>query len=424
VSDKDDTEPDYDESDDSEEFEEELSEPRERNPVLLPATLLFLVLAVIAAGVIAFILTEPSGDGVQTAEKTEIIDEPAKIAPPAPPRQSPATAQKKPADEPMPAEPVSPPPVTQPKTAPLKAEPVPEPKVAAVPRQESAVAPPATSRAPNLPKQKRTRPLRTSPDPGLIANTRKGPLPVVGHDGREAWRVYARPFNKSDKRPRIAIVVYGLGNSAAATRAAIQGLPGEVTLAFSPYARQLPNWITAARAAGHEVLMLVPMEPINYPDFDPGPQALVTSSSDKENLTRLNWILGRGTSYVGVMDFMGSRFTASPPHMRMFLKALSNRGLLFLESRTGALELSSAISKRLNVPFAANTLYIDRQASRTAIDGQLKEAERIAKARGEIVVMGFPYPVTLERINSWAGAMEKRGFALAPVSALAKRGGK
>jgi hypothetical protein len=179
--------------------------------------------------------------------------------------------------------------------------------------------------------------------------------------------------------------------------------------------------MAAARAAGHESMLMVPMEPSNYPEFDPGPQALLTSLSDAENIDRLEWMLGRGVGYVGVTSFMGSRFTSSARHMRMFLESLKKRGLLFLESQTRANTMTAEMAASVNLPFAANLLYIDGKASRAAIDNQLREAESLARRLGAAVIMGFPYPVTLERVAEWAASVEKRGFALAPVSALAVR---
>ena len=316
----------------------------------------------------------------------------------------------------------NPAPLTVPAAVPVSPPPVPLPPAAPASRErDTAHAPPVRLSLPNLPPPPPSAPLPRAPDPVLVENSPKGPLPVVGRDGREAWQVYARPFDPLDKRPRISVVFYGLGTSGAATRTAIQGMPGAITLAFSPYADALGNWIADARAAGHEVLLMVPMEPRNYPDYDPGPQALLTSLSEPENTERLEWILGRGVGYVGVTDFMGSRFTNSTPHMRALFRHLKKRGLMFLESSITARAISGGLAAAGKVPYASNALYIDSQASRSAIDGQLAEAERLAKQLGAVVVMGFPYPVTLERIANWAATVEKRGFALAPVSAIAKR---
>ena len=103
------------------------------------------------------------------------------------------------------------------------------------------------------------------PDPAIIANTPVGPLPVISPDGRQAWQVYARPFRDDPDKTLIAIILRGMGMSQSATNAAIQQLPGEITLSFAAYARGLPQWISGARAAGHEVMLQLPMEPLSYP---------------------------------------------------------------------------------------------------------------------------------------------------------------
>ena len=58
-----------------------------------------------------------------------------------------------------------------------------------------------------------------------------------------------------------------------------------------PYAEGLQGWIDLARANGHEVLLEIPMEPIDYPDNDPGPYTLLASANAQEINRRLEWLL-------------------------------------------------------------------------------------------------------------------------------------
>lgn len=260
-----------------------------------------------------------------------------------------------------------------------------------------------------------------APDPALVQQGPSGPLPVIAPDGRQAWQVYARPFDETEKRPRIALIVGDLGLSAAATTAAIQRLPAPVTLAFAPYAHNLNDWIAQARAAGHEVMLQLPMEPLDYPTSDPGPQALLTSLDAAGNLQRLEWVLSRVAGYVGVTNYMGSKFTTSPDNLRPVLTALKGRGLLFLDSRSSQRSVAAKLAKELGMPVAVNNRFVDNEASRAAIDARLDELERIAKATGIAVGIGYPYPVTIERIGAWAQGLPGRGLALAPVSAVVNR---
>jgi polysaccharide deacetylase 2 family uncharacterized protein YibQ len=252
-----------------------------------------------------------------------------------------------------------------------------------------------------------------------VQRTPDGPLPVIAPDGRRAWQVYARPFEVSDKRPRIAILISGLGPSGAATEAAIQGLPGAVTLAFWPYAERIDHWIKLARAAGHEVLLNLPMEPENYPTFDPGPKTLLTSLSPKENIERLDWALSRVTGYVGVVDYQGARFTASSRDLEPVLDALNRRGLIFVDSRATPASLAPQIAYSMGLPWTANSRFIDdAQVSRAAIDARLRELENIARLNRYAVGIGAPYPVTLERVAAWAATLPEKGIVLAPITAV------
>ncbi len=261
--------------------------------------------------------------------------------------------------------------------------------------------------------------LAPAPDPALVEQSAFGPLPRIGADGREPWQVYARPFDTSDPRPRVAIVISGLGRSAAATEAAIQGLPGAVTLAFLPYGQNLQHLINLARAAGHEVLLNLPMEPIDYPINDPGPNTLLTALSIEQNQNRLNWVLGRVTGYVGVANHMGSRFTASEEAMEPVIDTLKSRGLLFLDSREASRSIGATLATKREVPRAIVDRFVDRrEASRAVIDAHLSEVERKANEEGVALAMGQHYPVTIERLRVWIATLEEKGIALSPISAV------
>jgi polysaccharide deacetylase 2 family uncharacterized protein YibQ len=249
-------------------------------------------------------------------------------------------------------------------------------------------------------------------------------IPVVPPAPEELvyWERYRQPFNMDDKRPRIAVVLSGLGLSDSATEAAINKLPAAVTLSFSPYARGLERWIALARSRGHEVMLDLPMEPASFPNEDPGPQGLLTGLSAEANLVRLDWVLSRGSAYVGLAGAMGSRFTASRGAMEPILRLVKDRGLIFLDRRTTEESVVPVIAQEIGLPRAINNRSIDeRQASRVAIDARLAQIERIALTDGYAVAMAQPYPVTLDRLADWATELTARGFVIAPISALADK---
>ena len=131
-------------------------------------------------------------------------------------------------------------------------------------------------------------------------------MPRIGADGRMAMQVYAAGFDRSSRRPQVGVVLAGIGLIQAESDEAIRTLPHGITLAVSPYARDPSKLLAAARAAEHEYLLSIPMEPQGFPLNDPGRQALMTNLSSDQNRTRLEWMLSRFAGYVGAIGAEGS----------------------------------------------------------------------------------------------------------------------
>ncbi|MDB5457775.1 MAG: hypothetical protein JWP92_3360 [Caulobacter sp.] len=239
-----------------------------------------------------------------------------------------------------------------------------------------------------------------------------GPLPIIAADGRTAAQAYARPFT-ANGRPRVALVIGGLGLNSQTTRAAIETLPPEITLSFAPYAEGLQGWIDLARAHGHEVLLETPMEPNDYPANDPGPYTLIAANPPADTVRKLEWLMSRTSGYFGLTNYRGSRFLASDTAMTTFQTALKARGLAFIDD-------GQAARRPGPIPRASADRIIDDELSASAIDGQLRTLEINAAARGQVLGSGFAYPVTIAQVRTWAAGLTSRGLQLAPASALAR----
>lgn len=259
-------------------------------------------------------------------------------------------------------------------------------------------------------------PVQLAPaDPALIEEGDYGPLPKIGPEGRKPWQVYRRPFAVSD-RPRISVIVTGIGLSTTASRSAMEALPPDVTFAVLSYADDAAAWVRQLRADGHETLLAVPMEPELRTD-DPGPRAL-TVAAGEGNLDLLEWHLARATGYVGLLSHMGGAFLGSEPAVRNLSSSLRDRGLLAVDASTGGSSILPRIAEETGVPVAAVGGIVDAEPSRSAIERSLAYIEETARAQGAALAVAHPYPVTIETLALWAEGLKDRGFDLAPVSAL------
>ncbi|MGZ3305488.1 MAG: divergent polysaccharide deacetylase family protein, partial [Asticcacaulis sp.] len=254
------------------------------------------------------------------------------------------------------------------------------------------------------------QPLPHAPIAGLVQTTATGPMPVIGPNGMAPASAYARPF-KSDGRPMAALIVGGLGLNPVTTKSAIEQLPAQVTLSFVPYTQNLQGWIDLARAAGHEVIIEVPMQPVNYPDNDPGPQTLLANARNDDLLARIGWVLSRCTGYFAVSNYQGAAFFKDKPGMNSFLTQLKAHGVGFVDDGqargiTGAWARASA------------DRIVDNQINAAAIMAQLSGLEATAKAQGKALGTGMAFPVTLAVALKWTQSLDAKGIQLAPASAM------
>lgn len=224
---------------------------------------------------------------------------------------------------------------------------------------------------------------------------------------------------KSDKVPpapvsgsKVAVVIEGLGLSQAATEAAINRLPTNVTLAFSPYARDLKRWIDRAKAKGHEVLIEVPMEGKAFPAEDPGPLGLLTVIETKENTERLDLILKAAAGASGIYDGQGSKFRESEEHINSMFTALKDKNLFYVQGRPGV-RVGEA-----TVPTATADVIVDERPFRAAVDARFDYAERLAKYQGSSVAVMSAKPVSYERLALWIEQLPAKGVSLTPVSGV------
>ncbi|WP_428393296.1 divergent polysaccharide deacetylase family protein [Lichenicoccus sp.] len=243
-----------------------------------------------------------------------------------------------------------------------------------------------------------------------------GMIPRIAADGRQARTVYAAatPAVPAGFK-RVAILLDGMGLSSAASLDAIDTLPAAVSLAVSPYAVAPAALLKAAREAGHEILLSLPMQPAGAPLDDEGGFALTEQVSDATNLTRLQWALSRFAGYAGVTNaFLGMAGTgfAESEQFDDVTRRLGRRGLFYLDATAGA-------KPPVGVAWVDADLRLDDPPDAATIDRGLAALERLARRKGSAIGVAGPiFPVTVTRLADWAHGLRARGLVLVPVSSL------
>lgn len=215
-------------------------------------------------------------------------------------------------------------------------------------------------------------------------------------EARPAWQ-----------RPRLAIVVDDIGESVRHAKLLLS-LDYPVTFALWPHgthARQIAGLIKAKKL---EVLIHQPMEPLGYPDVNPGPGVLLSSMTDLQILSQLDRNLRLIPEAIGLNNHMGSRLTQDGQRMALLARALKNRNLLVLDSLThpGSRFAASALAEGAVV--YRRDVFIDVEQDKDYVLKQLRKAEKIALLNGQALAIGHPLPATLEALQAWEKERDPR----------------
>ncbi len=232
------------------------------------------------------------------------------------------------------------------------------------------------------------------------------------------WKANSARYDRSDSRPKITIIVTGLGLKQVETELALSELPPLTTIGFSVYGDNIFSLIQRVRAKNQEALVELPLEPVYYPGSDPGPRALFTDKSWDENAKNLDWVLTQAKGSVGLLAFMGGKYLSKTGPMKAALSEIKQQGYIFVDNMAAVNSVTDQVSAEIKSQTASVTLLLDTEPSRSAIDARLKDLEQQAKTSGYAVGLARAYPVSINKIKEWAATLDAKGLVLVPITAM------
>jgi polysaccharide deacetylase 2 family uncharacterized protein YibQ len=219
-------------------------------------------------------------------------------------------------------------------------------------------------------------------------------------------------------KARIALVIDDMGEDVGFAK----GLAAlDVPVAFSiwPDSGNRDAVIKIARARQREILIHLPMQPKGYPQVDPGRHALLTRMTAEQIQAATRRAIGLVHGAIGINNHMGSAFTEDGPAMRAALEVMKHDGLFFLDSRTTAQSVGVQEAKKLGLRHYQRDVFLDNEQDVAAILKQLRQAESVARRKGQAIAIGHPHPATLAALKQWLKARDP-AVHVVPISTLAQ----
>lgn len=222
----------------------------------------------------------------------------------------------------------------------------------------------------------------------------------------------------------VAVIIDDVGHSYPAARPFIE-MDHPVALSIlpeRPFSRELAS---EASERGKTLLLHLPMQPIGYPNVDPGPGAILLSYSREEIREVLNRDIASIPRIVGINNHMGSEATTDPRVMETVLGLISKKGLFFIDSRTSPETIALKLAREMGIPSAKRDVFLDNETTPSAIDAKTDELLDLAEKKGWAIGIGHANIETadgLERMALKAAKREIRWISLESLVAYVNTG--
>jgi uncharacterized protein len=221
------------------------------------------------------------------------------------------------------------------------------------------------------------------------------------------------------KLPKVAIIIDDMGADRAAL-ADLLSLKYPVTIAVMPFLEYSTETAETAHKKGREVILHLPMEPIDYPQYNPGAGALYTFMTAEEFRAALAKDLGAVPHISGVNNHMGSLLTQDREKMEIVLSAIRERGLFFVDSRTTPKTVGYDVAIKLGVSALERNVFLDNEANVESVKKQIDELIKKAKADGKALGIGHPRPGTIKALKEMEKRLTGSEVQVVPASGLLK----
>ena len=219
-------------------------------------------------------------------------------------------------------------------------------------------------------------------------------------------------------RPRIAIIIDDLGNLKKVDDEVLS-ISAPLTVAVFPLLSDSKNAAEKASSNGMEVMLHLPMEPLDYPKANPGEGVLLTSMDDIAIITQLYEDMKSVPGIKGVNNHMGSKFTEDVERMQIVLKQLKDKGLYFVDSKTSPRSRSDKTAREMGLKAGARDVFLDNKQDEGHIMEQIEELKKIARRHGSAIGIGHPYPVTIAALRKALPEVQKE-FNIVHASELVR----
>lgn len=216
---------------------------------------------------------------------------------------------------------------------------------------------------------------------------------------------------------QVAIIIDDIGYDMKPVRELL-AINENITFAVLPLLAHSREAAETLHRAHREILLHLPMEPLSYPKEKPGRGALFTDMNDEEILFQIQRNMDSVPYASGVNNHMGSKFMADEEKLTLVFRELKKKNLFFIDSRTTRDSKTEAAAHKARLTVMSRKIFLDNERDTSKIYQILMEAARSSDENSPLIVIGHPYPETIQAVREAGKVCREQGITIVPASAL------
>jgi polysaccharide deacetylase 2 family uncharacterized protein YibQ len=233
-----------------------------------------------------------------------------------------------------------------------------------------------------------------------------------------------RPESESQAEPaRLALVLYGLGDEPARADSFL-ALPAPFAVAILAGGKNSRELFRAAHRREREVVMQLPLEPINYPRVNPGPGTLLVTMRPARIASDVRRYLDQAEPLAAVANHMGSLATQDMSVMTAVYRELKRSRVPFLHVQPAAGAVCKSLASDMGIRYEEPDAVIDiepRQDDAKALERRWKAVLAECRERGALTVMIRATPLTLRWLPRQLESKKLGAVRVVPLSSLVRK---
>ena len=209
---------------------------------------------------------------------------------------------------------------------------------------------------------------------------------------------------------RIAIVIDDFGYQDQNLILSFCKLPQPITFSIFPGEKHTAWIAQQAIEKNHGVMVHLPMEPIDYPARDPGPNAIFSDYAPEKIVELTQKALASVPYAKGMNNHMGSRLTQNFEAMKAVLRVVQRWNFFFVDSVTSPQSVAYAIARDMGIPCGRNAMFLDIAEDEDAVVKRLYRLAARARHEGTAIGIGQAKFNTLHALQRMLPELTEQGF--------------